>query len=93
MKYCAIPEWVKAKEIYIVNPESMFFTSMPKTRDVLVKLFDEFLYYLLGDTAINVVINNKLIKTDTSIPFEDVKVLYLPGVKNIWIRDWAPILA
>lgn len=93
MKYCAIPEWSKAKEIFIVNPESMFFTSMPKTRDILVKLFDEFLYYLLGDTAINVVINNKLIKTDTSIPFEDIKTVYLPGVKNIWIRDWAPILA
>ncbi len=53
----------------------MCFTSMAKSRDVLVNLFDEFLYYLLGDTEINVIINNKMIKRDTSIPFEDVKVL------------------
>lgn len=91
-RYKAIPEWEKAEGIFIVNPEVMFYSSMRNTKDILVKLYNEFLYYLIDYTTINVIINDKLIDVDTSIPFEEVKVLNLPSVKNIWIRDWAPIL-
>ena len=93
MKYKAIPEWEEPKGIFIVNPEVEFFPSKYSANSILVKLYDEFLYYLIDYTIINVIVNDGSINVDFSVPFEKVNVLYLSTVKNIWIRDWAPILA
>lgn len=91
MKYKAVPEWEEPKEIFIVNPEVEFFPPKYSANSILVKLYDEFLYYLIDYTTINVIVNDAIINVDFSVPFEKVNVLYMPAVKNIWIRDWAPI--
>jgi agmatine deiminase len=93
VKYRAISEWTEPQGIYIVNPEAIFFSKRIILRDLLVKFYNEFLYYLIDYTKVNIIICDKLISVDTSVPFESVNVIHLPTVKDIWIRDWAPILA
>ena len=92
MKYKAIPEWEEPKGIYIINPEVIPITPKFNTRDLLVKFYNEFLYYVIDYARINIIINDKSIHVDISVPFEKVNVIYFPTVKDIWIKDWAPIL-
>ena len=92
MNYKAIPEWENPKGIILVHPEVMLLTNQNIPKNQISKLFEELLYSLCN-TNISIIRNNKHIHIEKTPPFEDINIIDMPEVNNIWIRDWAPILA
>jgi agmatine deiminase len=92
MNYKAIAEWENPKGICLVHPEIMLLTNQNIPKNQISKLF-EALLYILCSTNITVIRNSKHIHVDKTPPFEDLNIVDMPEVNNIWIRDWAPFLA
>lgn len=93
MKYKAIPEWEKPKSIIFVYPEQLPQQKYNIGRFQLVELYDDLIRTMPDNIQINLIIKSRTIEEKFDYSYPKMKMIYLPGVQDIWIRDWAPILA
>jgi agmatine deiminase len=93
MKYKAIPEWEKPKSVFFVYPEQLPRLRYKIGRFQLAELYDDLIRTMPDYIQINIIIKSKTIEEKFDYSYPKMKMIYLPSVQDIWIRDWAPILA